>query len=367
MRAFAFASLLSPLLFSLAVTPLVHGGEESDEVTKDQLRNVLRVLNAPEAERRAVAYKACRDRGEEFKETYAELLGHAWDHHAHGITQVIEARFGPRAGTVQLSENYQQWKKAAEDARKHIQTNHNKAKRKLEEMDALFATAERAWRTIAREETNLQRSDPIAARLEDAAKALGEIKRELAWSTGEADKPSDKLDLGEILETVVGKEDPGAAKRAREYLETRAALAGMFEALAEAHSENEQARWAAADLRTFARLLNERRAVVGLHPLTLNENLSNACVKHSEEMARLGYFSHDSPVEKNRTPPLRAKNAGFNNFAGECIFMGNRDPAAAEQAWWYSCGHRLINYNSGPQILGIGRHDAYWTLNTGRK
>lgn len=46
--------------------------------------------------------------------------------------------------------------------------------------------------------------------------------------------------------------------------------------------------------------------------------------------------------------------------------MGRIAASDAEQAWWYSCGHRLINYGSGVSILGIARHNLHWTLNTGR-
>lgn len=97
----------------------------------------------------------------------------------------------------------------------------------------------------------------------------------------------------------------------------------------------------------------------------LNEKLSNACRLHSQEMEWLGYFAHESPVEENKTFGMRARKAGFEGAIGECIYMGRREAAAAKQAWWYSCGHRVINYSSRPDTLGIGPHNSHWTLNTG--
>lgn len=140
----------------------------------------------------------------------------------------------------------------------------------------------------------------------------------------------------------------------------------MLKALDDTHAHNEKQSWASPAHKAFARILNERRAILGLQPLRLEEKLSDACAGHSKEMIALGYFEHESPVEKNKTFGLRATNAGFQGEAGgECIYTGSANPAEAEKAWWYSDGHRLINYSRGPNTLGLGIVGTMWTLNVG--
>jgi uncharacterized protein YkwD len=81
--------------------------------------------------------------------------------------------------------------------------------------------------------------------------------------------------------------------------------------------------------RFFFQETNEARAGEGLDSLAYDSLLSEAARGHSEEMARLGYQSHTSPVEENRTLEKRLVNAGVdtaNCVAGEniCKMWGNR-------------------------------------------
>jgi uncharacterized protein YkwD len=126
------------------------------------------------------------------------------------------------------------------------------------------------------------------------------------------------------------------------------------------------ARWAKSDQVQFAQLLNSRRAVIGLRPFLLSERLSAACAQHSEEMVKLKYFAHESPVKENKTPWDRAKNAQFEGGAGgECIYAGGPTAQASHTGWWYSDGHRLILYGGGT-CQGISRFGGgMWTFLSG--
>lgn len=63
-------------------------------------------------------------------------------------------------------------------------------------------------------------------------------------------------------------------------------------------------------------LVNNERAKVGLRPLEMDPKLRVLAREHSEEMFRLGYFAHDSPV--SGSPFDRMNKAGVKYFiAGE--------------------------------------------------
>lgn len=61
---------------------------------------------------------------------------------------------------------------------------------------------------------------------------------------------------------------------------------------------------------------NEYRIIHGLLPAELDEKLLVAATKHCEEMARLKYFAHVSPVAENKTWNLRIRNAGYSGRPG---------------------------------------------------
>lgn len=126
-------------------------------------------------------------------------------------------------------------------------------------------------------------------------------------------------------------------------------------------------RWASGPMKAFATILNKERCIMGMIPLRLEEKLSDATRGHSEDMARLGFFAHKSPVEGKKTPWDRAKLAGFEGSgAGENIFMGSTSPDAAYSAWFGSDGHRFIMFGGG-NVLGVGIAGNHWTMMTGNK
>ena len=138
--------------------------------------------------------------------------------------------------------------------------------------------------------------------------------------------------------------------------------------LATRKHHDEAGRWADGTMKSFAEILNHERLLLGLEALRLEEKLSDAAKGHSGDMARLGFFAHESPVPGKKTPWDRAKKAGFEGRAsGENIFMGSTSARAAYDAWFASDGHRHIMHASGPNCLGVGIAGQHWTMMTGRK
>lgn len=350
--------LLSWLVLSAVFQ--VAAARETTEPDAAQIRNAIGFLESDNPAHRAATYKACRERGEDFRVTYRKMLERARASHARKFTTTVNDLLGERTPAGRMTGAWRAWENSSKTARGFVQTNHEKNKPELDKMDRLFAAAESDWATLRgpRGRNDPAPDDPVLARITDATSALVEISRELAWCL-DPDRPFEEPSILELerefaLDTL-----------ASEFLAAHAAFTATVSSLKEAHEYNQRQSWADARQKEFARILNERRAVLGLQPLRLNENLSTACRKHSEEMERLGYFSHESPVAENKTFGMRARNAGFEGATGECIYRGDSNPASAERAWWYSCGHRLINYASGPDTLGIGIRNSHWTLNTG--
>ena len=91
--------------------------------------------------------------------------------------------------------------------------------------------------------------------------------------------------------------------------------------------------------------LNEVRSAHKLDPLTLNQQLTRAATKHSQEMLLHGYFSHDSP---NGGPYWKRiaewyRQGAYSDWSvGENILFSspNVDATQAVQWWMQSPEHR---------------------------
>ncbi len=99
--------------------------------------------------------------------------------------------------------------------------------------------------------------------------------------------------------------------------------------------------------------LNLYRMALGHTPLLMNEKLMRAAAGHSEEMGRLGYFSHDSPVPARRTEWDRAKLEGYTSSVSENIFKSSALPRAL-LAWKQSARHHRTMTLPGNREAGIG-------------
>ncbi len=346
-------SALCALGFLLSA-PLV-----ADELTEENLARALEYLKSTDDSKRSGAIAGFRKFGEPATEKYLESLETAVEHHNDALeasATALATRTGPLIDYYKL---FGEWKAKRDAAEKLVLTDWKKNKTKHSEMDRGFEATERLWDRLERE-TERGKTTAELAKLSGSVDALNQIEGEIAWCEGRT-APAYKsleerlkaLDLGERTTAILSGSD--MTKRAV------AEAARIDEA-------NGDQKWAKSGQKDFAKILNRRRVVLGFQPLRMDELLSKACLGHSKEMAKLGYFSHTSPNEENKTFTKRAKNAGFKGSAtGECIYTGGGGSAGAHKAWWYSDGHRLIMYAKGPNTLGIAQSGNLWTLNTGKK
>jgi uncharacterized protein YkwD len=105
--------------------------------------------------------------------------------------------------------------------------------------------------------------------------------------------------------------------------------------------------------------LDRIRMRLGLPVLAVDTKLCAAGRGHSEDMATLGFFAHESPVDGKRTPSDRAALAGTSGGA-ENIAVGSTSGVGAIGQWWYSPGHHR-NMLGGHGRVGLGRHGRHWT------
>jgi uncharacterized protein YkwD len=116
-----------------------------------------------------------------------------------------------------------------------------------------------------------------------------------------------------------------------------------------------------------ARMVNDYRAKSGLRPLATNERLRDSARQHSEDMARGGFFSHDSP--DGYTAFDRMLLAGYEHPGAENIAKGQEQPESAMRAWLNSPGHRANIMNAKFRAIGVGVRlgpgGPWWTQHFG--
>jgi uncharacterized protein YkwD len=112
-------------------------------------------------------------------------------------------------------------------------------------------------------------------------------------------------------------------------------------------------------------ITNDYRIMMGRHALEIDTRLVESAKGHCEEMNRLGYFDHTSPVGANKTPWDRMKNAGYDAAGGENISLGSEAPKATHIAWYNSSGHHRNILGEHWFAMGSGRGGRLWTQNFG--
>ena len=110
------------------------------------------------------------------------------------------------------------------------------------------------------------------------------------------------------------------------------------------------------------RLVNKKRAEYGLKPLTQDWQLSRVARYKSEDMRRLGYFSHTSPTYGSPFEMMHSFGISYRT-AGENIAKGYKSPEAVVEGWMNSPGHRANILNSTYTHIGVGyvASGNYWT------
>lgn len=124
--------------------------------------------------------------------------------------------------------------------------------------------------------------------------------------------------------------------------------------------ENDLLR-AAMDGEEFAgtRALNTLRYLLGLPMLRIDSKLGDAARDHSDDMVRLSFFDHSSPVPGKRSFADRASRFG-TSANSENIATGHENGEGAIRGWWYSPGHHR-NMLGNHVRTGLGRSGTMWT------
>lgn len=117
-------------------------------------------------------------------------------------------------------------------------------------------------------------------------------------------------------------------------------------------------------VRQLLKITNEYRAMFGHRPLAAVKTACAGSQGHADEMSRLGYFSHMSPVAGRRTPGERMRLAGYMFGVSENIAISG-GALAAHNAWCRSSGHHRNLLNARHREIGIGANGRYWVQNFG--
>jgi len=100
-------------------------------------------------------------------------------------------------------------------------------------------------------------------------------------------------------------------------------------------------------------LVNKERAVAGLNALTENGELDKVATLKSEDMAKLGYFSHTSPTYGSPFDMLTQFGINYT-AAGENIAYGQSTPEEVMNGWMNSQGHKDNILNKNFTQIGVG-------------
>ena len=161
-------------------------------------------------------------------------------------------------------------------------------------------------------------------------------------------RPADPKPLGTV-ESLLAEENfviESAAPMdaaSREVMAANAKVSGQLEA--------QEARAIAA--------CNLTRVALGLSALAIDLKLCAAARDHSDDMHKLGFFAHQSPVPGKENFWDRAKNFG-TTASGENIAEGDKTGDQANEAWFHSPGHFRNMLAGSHKRIGVGRnHDLY--------
>jgi len=329
------------------------------EMTEKKKQRGLDFLKSGELIRREASYTAFRSLGDDYKDTYAELLGQARVHHLDLLGKKAEKLTGGPQAPPDFENAHSAWKVAADAALEVIRTNwRNTApdsfREKHQEMEGALEKARELYTALI---PTLKGSGGQAMdSLQELAGVFTELAVELAWCVGE-----DPAQTG-IAELVAEARGSDGKEAVPESLLGRARV--EFAAADAIGKANNLLNRGTAGYRIFAALLNERRVALGLKALRLEDTLIAASETHSGDMLFQNYFAHNST--DGTKPGVRAKAAGFTGrLTGACIYRTSPDVQAAYKAWWLTPGFRAAMYSSDPDVMGLGNAEAYWTLNIG--
>ncbi len=111
------------------------------------------------------------------------------------------------------------------------------------------------------------------------------------------------------------------------------------------------------------RITNEYRLMMGRHAVRMHDRLTAAARGHTEDMARLGFFAHESPVEGKRTPGQRIRAAGIKPLGASENIAKAGGPSGAHNGWTHSSGHHRNLLSPEWRYLGVGNSGNLWCQN----
>lgn len=113
-------------------------------------------------------------------------------------------------------------------------------------------------------------------------------------------------------------------------------------------------------------LANTVRVREGKKPFEWNDQIADTARKHSADMMKRGFFSHDNPDGQSPFDRMKQDSITYKT-AGENIAAGQTSAIFAHENWMNSSGHRK-NILSDFELLGVGvsfggPYQVYYTQN----
>ena len=128
----------------------------------------------------------------------------------------------------------------------------------------------------------------------------------------------------------------------------------------------------------FLQLINQYREDNGVGPLLVSDTLSVASERHSEDMAKGGFFAHNTitssyyPAGFQPWDRMRAEGYDYNTLMGENIAVGCDTAERCFELWRNSPAHNAAMLDGSYRVVGIARlyvagsaHGWYWTTDFG--
>jgi uncharacterized protein YkwD len=122
-----------------------------------------------------------------------------------------------------------------------------------------------------------------------------------------------------------------------------------------------------AELRQVVDLVNQERAKAGCKALTVNDKLTLAAQRHSQDQADHKTMSHDGSDGSDVGDRLDRVGYAWRSY-GENVAWNQQSAAAVMDAWMNSPGHRANILNCSFTEIGVGvarSNGPYWTQDFG--
>ncbi len=337
----------------------LHARAEEPASNMAAIRTAAQWLNSPEASKRKAASRTFLMMGSEALVHYKTALLASQKVHLDRIVQLDKSK-----NILSEHDNIaRQLHSERERVMPLIRTDYHKDPKKVqmlrEEMTGLMELYNKSAKFAKGDTTVIENT------LNSSVDALCEIARELEKLDPQLD--TKELDAEQLRERII--KDSLEAEHVVQLLNSLKNTRKEIAALAEVEKLNaDNKSWCLSSMKSFATVVNYERTVIGLRALRIEEKLSEAATGHSSDMARIGFFAHESPVPNKKTPWDRAALVKFDgNASGENIFMGSTDFQAAYNGWFGSDGHRFGMFSDGPNCTGLGVVGIHWTMMTGSK